>query len=159
MSRLEKLLKRVREELRQTPGVSLRELARKFSVPEGAILETFREKGVSKVRSDKKTALLEEIRTWGSNRLCVHNDWAEIEVAVDLKDLVSGPEGWALEMPHVRVEIDDARVDTIYFVEGPPPASLQFYNRRGRCIFRVVLRTDAALVDRFRAARETFCAS
>ena len=157
MSRLEKVIKRALGELENTPGLSLRDVARKFIVSEGDILEALKSEGVHKVRRDQREQLLDELCTWGFGRLHVHNDWAESEVTCVLGDLRRVGEFLILQMADTLIRIEYSKVETVYLVEGHPRPSVQFFNKRGRCVFQVVLDPSPASFDRLRKAREAFC--
>lgn len=158
MSRLQKLLERVREELRKAPGTPVPELARKFTVPEGTILETLRDEGVFKARRGTEHAILEELRSWGVARLRVRNDWAQAEVPCDLKDLELRENDLILTRSEAEVRVNYARVEAIYFVERAERPSVKFFNRRGRSIFEVILSPDSPSVARFKSAEKAYCA-
>jgi hypothetical protein len=157
MSQMDRLLKRVRQEITGRPGITLQELARKFTVPEGAILEALRDGAVQKVRRELRDALLAELPTWGLLRLQVRNDWAECEVACDGREVEVEKDGLILESVDRRLRVARSSIESMYFVEEGGSQSLRVFNRRGRFVFQVGWPSTPEAGPRFKETRARFC--
>jgi putative heme iron utilization protein len=133
----ERLLDRVRDELLRQPGASVRDLARKFSTPEAMILEALRDGTVRKVKPGLRDGVLDELRTWGTVRVRVHNDWAEAELDLEASSLSLADGQIVFAGGGSRIQAASAAVDAVYFVSRGRGGAVQFFNRRGRFIFDV----------------------
>jgi len=157
MTRSNRLRNHLEDERRRVPGVSLQELARKFNLSEGEVLELLGSDLARRVKRDRHEEILREIRSWGPGILHIHNDWAEGEVNCDL-DLLALKDGLlTLRTDSLRFRIDYARIDTVYCVEVSDRYSVQFFNRRGRCVFQVLPSAAPESKGRFERFRESFC--
>ena len=157
MNRFEKLEKRLKEERQRSPELSIRDIARKFNIAEGTVLGVLREGTVSKVKRDRKERILEELREWGSGRVRIYNNWAESEVMCDLGLLEMLKGILILNTEKMLIRIAFSGVETIYFIENERHCELQYFNKRGRCIFGIILPTDPESRIRFHKFRESFC--
>jgi putative heme degradation protein len=150
MSRLEKLLLRVRKELADHPGSIVQDVARKFTIPEGSILEALRDGIVQKVRREQRASFLRALSLCGPRRFQVRNDWATCEISGD---------GAALEIREAdlifvandrRLQVARKAIESVYFVEEAQTRTIRFFNRRGRFIFQVVWDGAVALFEEMR---------
>lgn len=154
MRRLDRLVLRIREELARTPDALIQDLARKFSVPEGAILEAMRDGAVRKVRRERLEAFVKELFSWSETRVRLRNDWAECEVICDLRTPFANPREIVAQAGAWRLRLSLNAIESAYFVEERAERSVRFYSRRERFIFEVT----PLLADVFKRARELYCA-
>lgn len=154
MTRAERLGVQLREERKRSPGVSLRTLAKKYSVPERVVLEAFRDDGICRVKSDRVPQVLDELQSWGPVRVRVQNDFSEIEMTASLGDFALAGESLALETDSYRIKIDCSRVDSVYFVLSANVASVEFFNKKGRLMFQILALADAESRERYEKSRQ-----
>lgn len=159
MTRNEKLRQRMEEERRQSPWLSLRDLAKKLNLSELAVLGLLGEGQARKVRRDLEDLVLDEIRTWGTGSVQIHHDWAEAVVTCDLGSLTVVAGLLTVKKDSSCFRIDYGRVESIYFVEFGQRSSVQFFNKKGRLVFEVLPPADPGFMERFQRLRGSFSAT
>lgn len=158
MSKQSAILDRLRLEFERQPQ-SIPELSRKYSIPEGLILEHLRGKGIAKVRTDCWDRVLQRIRDWGMITLRVRNDAGIAEATVISERLRRNERDLVAEQGGARLSIRWSSIAGIYFLEEVPGLELtvSFCNKRGRCIFEVCVPKLGTALEKFRQARDTTC--
>lgn len=153
-----KTRQKIVEEFRRTLTGSMLDLAKKFGVSEGDVLEALRGSAAHKMRRDRLGRAIDIAKTWGKGLLVIRNDSAIAKLTCSMADAALRKDRLTIEGNAFRAHIDMRRVSTGYCLEkqGHPSErtsySVQFFNPRGRNVFKFFLRGDPALF--LKACRE-----
>src|SRR5436190_6957220 len=153
------VVERLLGELEGSPRVSIPDLSRKYSVPEGVVMEHLLGKGIAKVRRDCWDTVVERIRGWGRITLRVRNDWSVAELTLPSEAFVRTERELLAERDGVRCRVRYGSIAAVYLLEDIPGCepTVTFCNKKGRCVFEVTIERSEAGARAFRETRGATC--
>lgn len=123
--------------------------ARELGVSEREILRNIDDDGITEVSGSFFDSVMKEIAGWGAVTVIVTNDSAIIEMktSVPVGQYVRGFFNLHSDESHLGGHISFEEIESVFFVSRPfmgkESHSVQFFDKNGKCSFKVYLGRDA----------------